>query len=524
MVLVDPAASESSVDAGPRPARRSSAHGALTLMIGTLASRVTGLLRNSIITQFFPAGVSDAFLTAFKVPNLFRELLAEGALTNSFVPVYRRVGEAERRRLAGALLGLLALLNGVLMLLAFLSAPLLARLLIGDPDLVDVELTTRLIRIVFPFLPAISFSALAMGILNAEERFLAPAWAPVMLNVVTVILMALFPGQALMLTLAHVLGGVAQLLVQVPALARNRLLPAVRSFWHPALAGVLLLMVPFAFTTGGRQLLNVLASNLVTDLFTGAQTAFTNADLFLSLMLGLFSISPALAYYSRLSAHAADEPEAFGPTLTEGLRLIALLTVPAGLALLLLAAPAVEVAFNWRALFGEPLDDARLLGSIAATAPLGLAVFPIGMFNLLVRTFYIRRRVAVPVLVVLATLAFQGALYLLLVGPYGLAGLSWGAVIAAWTQFLVTLSLVSRRERVPLADLMSLLRSVWLAAGSAFAAALLALSLVRPTEGWFGAVLELAVGGAVFGAAYLALGLLLGVRELRALLQRARPS
>lgn len=491
-------------------------------MIGTLASRITGLLRNSVLTQFFPPGVSDAFLTAFKVPNLFRELLAEGALTNSFVPVYRQVSEEERLRLSGSLLALLALVNGLLMLLAYLSAPILARLLIGDPDIVDVELTTLLIRIVFPFLPAISFAALAMGILNAEERFLAPAWAPVMLNVVTVVLMALFPGQALMLTLAHVLGGLAQLLIQLPALARAGLLPKVGSLWHPALGGVLLLMAPFAFTTGGRQLLNVLASNLVTGLFTGAQNAFVNADLFLSLMLGLFSISPALAYYSRLSAHAADEPTAFGPTLTEGLRLIAFLTVPAGLGLAVMAGPAVDVAFNWRSLFGRPLDDARLFGSIAATAPLGLAVFPIGMFNLLVRTFYIRRQALVPVMVVFATLMVQGALYLALAQRFGLVGLSWGAVIAAWGQLLVTLALVARREQLALRELLVLSGKVWAAAGAAAGAAFLVLAIATFPPGWFGSVLQLALGGSVFVGVYALAGWLLRVRELRALVSRLR--
>ncbi|MEX2541724.1 MAG: murein biosynthesis integral membrane protein MurJ [Trueperaceae bacterium] len=518
---MDPAASEPTVEVAGSAPRRSSARGALTLMVGTLASRVTGLLRSSILTQFFPAGVSDAFLTAFKVPNLFRELLAEGALTNSFVPVYRRVAGDERRRLTGALLGLLALVNGLLMLIAYLAAPLLARLLIDvDAGNVDVELTTRLIRIVFPFLPAISFSALAMGILNAEERFLAPAWAPVMLNVVTVTLMALFPGQAVILTLAHVLGGTAQLLVQLPALARNGLLPSARSLWHPALGGVLLLMAPFAFTTSGRQLLNVLASNLVTGLFEGAQNAFTNADLFLSLMLGLFSISPALAYYSRLSAHAVDQPESFGPTLTEGLRLIAFLTVPAGLALAVLAEPAVQVAFNWRTLFGPPLDDARLLGSIAATAPLGLAVFPIGMFNLLVRTFYVRRQVVTPVLVVLGTLVVQGTLYLLLVEPYGIAGLSWGAVAAAWAQLLVTLTLVARREGLALPELLRGLALVWLAALAAAAGTVGMLLLLGVSGGWSAELLEFTVGAIAFGAIYAVAGWLLGVSELRTLVAR----
>ena len=496
---------------------RSTRRGALTLMIGTLASRVTGLVRNSLLAQFFPTSVIDAFVTAFKVPNLFRELLAEGALTNSFIPVYKGLAPAEQRRLSGALLALLTLANGVLMLAAFLAAPLLAHLLISDAGNVDLELTTQLIRIVFPFLPAISFSALAMGILNAEERFLAPAWAPVALNVVTVTLMALFPGQAVMLALAHVFGGLAQLLVQLPALARSGLLPKPSALWHPAMGEVLLLMVPFTFTAGGRQVLNVVASNVITGIDAGAQGAFYLADLFLSLLLGLFSISPALAYYSRLSQHAATQDEAFAPTLVEGLRFITFLTVPAGLALTLLAAPSVDAVYNWRSLLGAPMDADLRAFTIAATLPLGLAVFPIGAFNLLVRAFYVRRSVRTPVLMVLGFLTLQGLLYVLLSRPYGIAGVSWATVIAAWTQLLVAAVLVARRERFGLAEWARQAARVGLAALVAAVAAAAVLTWVPLPAGWYGQIGRLALGGVTVVLVYLGLGAVLRIPELGAL-------
>src|SRR5690554_3721377 len=496
---------------------RSTRRGALTLMIGTLASRVTGLVRNSLLAQFFPTTVIDAFVTAFKVPNLFRELLAEGALTNSFIPVYKALAPAEQRRLSGALLALLAVANGVLMLGAFAAAPLLASLLISGVGHVDVELTTQLIRIVFPFLPAISFSALAMGILNAEERFFAPAWAPVALNVVTVTLMALFPGQAVMLALAHVFGGLAQLLVQVPALVRSGLLPKPGSLWHPAMGEVLVLMVPFTFTAGGRQVLNVVASNVITGIDAGAQGAFYLSDLFLSLLLGLFSISPALAYYSRLSHHAARGDAEFGPTLGEGLRLITFLTVPAGLALTLLAAPAVDAVYNWRSLFGAPMDAELRAFTIAATLPLGLAVFPIGVLNLLIRSFYVRRLVRPPVVLVLVFLTLQGLLYVALSRPFCIAGVSWATALAAWAQALVTAGLVARRERFGLGAWAAQAARVWLAALGALLAGWLALQAVPLPAGRFGQLGRLAVGGGAMVAAYLLLGVLLRVPELRAL-------
>ncbi|HZJ10241.1 MAG TPA: murein biosynthesis integral membrane protein MurJ [Trueperaceae bacterium] len=502
--------------------RTSSRRGALTLMGGTLASRVTGLVRNSLLAQFFPTVVIDAFVTAFKVPNLFRELLAEGALSNSFVPIYKRLAVDDARRLAGALLAMLVIVNGLLMGLAYLAAPSIARLLIADAGHVDVDLTVRLIRIVFPFLPAISFSALAMGILNAEERFLAPAWAPVALNVVTVTLMALFPGQALMLALAHVLGGVAQLVVQVPALIRSRLLPRLGALWHPALASVAMLMLPFAFTASGRQVLNVVASNVITGIDAGAQGAFYLADLFLGLALGLFSISPALAYYSRLSDHAVNEEASFGPTLSEGVRFISFLTVPAGVAMALLAAPAVDVVYNWRSLFGQPMDPALREYTIAATAPLGLAVFPLGVFNLLIRTFYIRGKVRTPVALVLLTLSFQGLLYVLLAPRFGVAGVASATAVGAWVQFAAAVLLVNRSERFAVGAFAWHAARIWVAALLAGGAAFLAVTLLPLPAGWYGSLAALVVAAVALVIVYALCGALLRLPELAALSRRLR--
>ncbi len=505
-------------EAKPRsaPAAASSRRGAFTLMGGTLASRVTGLVRNSLLAQFFPTPVVDAFVTAFKVPNLFRELLAEGALVNSFVPVYKRLEPADARRLSGAILSLLAVLNGLLMLGAYLTAPLLARLLIADAGHVDVELTTRLIRIVFPFLPAISFSALAMGLLNAEERFAAPAWAPVALNLVTVMLMAVFPGQAVMLAAAHVVGGLAQLVVQLPALARAGLLPRPRLPWHPALTSVALLMVPFAVTTSGRQVVNVVASNVVTGIDAGAQGAFYLADLFLSLGLGLFGISPALAYYSRLSAHAGRDESSFGPTLTEGVRLITFLSVPAGVAIAALAPQLVDVLYNWRSLFGQPMDPSLRAYTVEATVPLGLAVFPLAAHALLVRTFYVRSKVGPPVGIALAALTLQGVLYYLLAGPFGVTGVAAAVAVAAWVQVLSSAVFVSRREGFSLGAFGRHAAGAWFAAALAGAAAFLVARTVATSSSWAGSLLELVSGGLAFVLVYLGAAALLGLPELGA--------
>lgn len=487
-------------------------------MIGTLGSRVTGLVRNALFNQLFDREITDAFTVALKVPNLFRELLAEGALTNSFVPVYKDLSGDDAKRFSGALLAVLVVINAVLVLAAVLAAPWIVQLLLGGEGSVNEELAVVLTRIVFPFLAAISFSAWAMGILQAEERFFAPAWAPVALNVVTVVLMLAYPQQAVPLAVAFVLGGVAQFAFQVPFLRSAGLFPKWGGLWHPAMSGVLLLMLPFAFTTSGRQFLNVVATRILNDLPGGSQTAFYNADLFFSLALGLFSISPALAFYSRLADNAARDPDEFSVTLTQGLRFIAFLTVPAGLLLFAFAESAVQIVFN----FLGTLDRARLTFSVAATAPLGFAVFPMGLTNLLVRSFYVRRSVTVPIIVTVSFLGLQALLYAGMAPVYGIAGLSWATVIVAWAQFGLLLVIVSRRERLSLGAFVRHALLVWIAAGVAVAVGWTVATLLPLPAGLLGFVLKVLIGGGVSVIAYGSLALALRLPEMGALARRLR--
>ncbi len=483
-------------------------------MIGTLASRVTGLLRSSLLNQLFTPTVTDAFNVALRLPNLFRELLAEGALTNAFVPIYKRLPAAEAKRLAGALLSLLFVVNALLLLIAVWAAPAVVSFLLAKDSEVDLVLTVTLTRAVFPVLGALSFSALAMGILNAEERFFAPAWAPVVLNVITAVLMLVYPHQALMLAVAFVIGGAAQLAFQLPFLWRAGLFPPLVVWRHPQLGQVLLLMGPFTFTTGVRQFLNFVATNLLSRLPAGSVTAFSNADLFIGLALGLFSVSPSLAYYSRLAGEVANPP-AFRDTLLRGMRLITFLTVPAGLLLTLYAQPAVKAVFDWLPLFGgSGIDEATLALSVAALAPLGLSVFPVGLTAFLLRTFYVRQSVRVPVLITILNALLTAYFYWTLSGVYGIAGFSWATVLVNWFGLLILLVTVERRERFGLLGFLEQALRVWLASGLALGLAWVLASPVASLPGWWGAVLELVVGGGLSVILYLALCIRFAVPEV----------
>ncbi len=494
-------------------------------MGGTLASRVSGLVREVLLVALFPVRASDAFRLAWTVPNLFRELLAEGALTNAFIPIYQRLKGDDRRAFAGAMAGVLALVNAALVGLALMGAPFIVDLLLASGSNVDRDLAVLLLRITFPTLAAISLAALAMGVLNAEERFLAPAWAPVALNVVAIAAMLAFPGQAVVLAWGVVLGGIAQAAVQWPAMRRAGVTPRLGSLWHASMPLALALMAPFAFTTGARQFLNVVAQRIVSDaaLFPpGAVTAYALSAMLFSLALGLFAISPAVAYFSRLGNVAAEGGTAFRDTLAEGIRFIVLLSAPTGLVLYAFAEPSVRVVFELlRPAAGQ---DTTIALAVLAIAPLGLALAPAGLVNFLLRPFFVRGRVVAPVALSVAFTVATAGLFVLLAPRYGIAGLSWATALSMTLQTAVLLGWMTRAEGLDLRATLLYLARVGVAAVAAVAlaraVATAALGFVDAT-GWTLQLVELAIGGVVLVAAYAALGLALGIVPAGVLRRRA---
>jgi putative peptidoglycan lipid II flippase len=488
-------------------------------MGGTLASRFSGLAREVLMVALFPVRATDAFRIAWAVPNLFRELLAEGALTNAFVPIYQRLRGPDRRDFASAMAAVLALVNGVLLALALLVAPSVVDLLLASASNVDRELAITLLRFTFPVLGAISFSALAMGILQAEERFFAPAWAPVALNLAAILAMLVAPGEPQVLALGVVVGGVAQALVQWPAMVRSRLAPRMGRWWHPAMPAALSLMAPFAFTAGARQLLNVVAQRIVSNelLFpAGAVTAYALAAMLFSLVLGLFAISPATAFYARLGNLAASGSEAFTATLAAGARFILFLTVPVGTLTYLFADPAVRAIFELL----RPAAGQTVAIELAAqaTAPLGVALPAAGLVNYLLRPFYVRQRVWGPVALTVIFSVVTATLYLWLTPHFGIAGLSWAMAVSMSLQTLVLLYWLRRSEGLDLRGFAGQAVRVGFAALVAGMSARALVGLWLPMvswPSWWLAVATLLFAGSVALVLYAAIAYALKVPEAR---------
>jgi len=408
---------------------RSLRKNAAVVMAGTLASRAFGLLRQAVFNNLYPDLAKDAFNVAFRVPNLFREILAEGAVTNALVPVLKELeGEARRafvRRFFAFLLGA----NLAVLGLIELFAPFFAELLVARGSALDPGFVTTLVRWVAPFLLAISVAAFFSALLQAEERFFAPAFAPLAFNLVAVALMLALPKVAVAIAVAFVAGGFAQALVQWPFLRGVGLELRL----DPAVLRAASLMLPFLFTTSTRQVVNVVLTALLTTYPTAAVTGFYNAEIVYLMLLGLLSVSPAMAVFPRLAEHAAKgEARAFRTLLDQALFQVGVLLALASALAWALAPWVVAALFAWTPAF----SPANFRFSTEALLALSLAVFPWGLYAILLRAYYARERVGEAVRVSVP-LYLLNALGYYLLAPYGMFWLNLATVLAGWLGVLL---------------------------------------------------------------------------------------
>ena len=364
-------------------------HGLLksTTLVGsmTLLSRISGLAREIGFSYWFGAGmVMDAFIVAFKIPNLLRRFFAEGAFSQAFVPIiseYRATRSAEEvRELIERTSGTLALALFSITVLGVLAAPLL--ILIFAPGFLNddgrYELATDMLRLTFPYLFFISLTALAGGILNTYRRFAVPAFTPVLLNLVLIAFAAWVAPQmerpAMGLALGVFFAGVIQLGFQLPFLIRLGLLPRPRWGWaHQGVRRILKLMVPVIFGSSVAQI-NILFDTLIASfLVTGSISWLYYSDRLVEFPLGVFGIALATVILPNLSEqHATASREAFSATLDWALKLVLLLALPAALGLMLLAEPILTTVFYGGAFTEQDVGMASV--SLVAFAP-GLVGF-----------------------------------------------------------------------------------------------------------------------------------------------------
>jgi len=429
----------------------------LLMAVATGASRLLGLAREAAIAHRFGASAAyDAFLIAFFVPHFLRSLLAEGALSTAFVPIYTRlrVGgakgslgdssteyqEANEARLhngadaacqdsdrfASNLLSLLLIFFPVTVVVGILLAPAYVPFLASGFPAEKLSLAVTLARIVFPFIALIGLAAVFMGVLNARHRFFPASFAPVWFNVGMIVgvlvVSPAFPHQPILgLALGVLIGGAGQLLSQLPALRRLGfrfrftllpLHPAVREFGNRMAPAVVILAV---------AQINLLVDNkIASHLPDGGIAALQYAMRLFQLPLGVFAVSIATALLPRLSAAwARGETGRFSRYLGDGFIASAFVLLPAMVGLLVIGHDIICLLFEHGS-FG-PSDTVRTAGALSAYA---LGLLPYGLVYVQTRACYALGRTTLPLLACVGAVGVNVALDLILVGPMREAGLS----------------------------------------------------------------------------------------------------
>jgi len=378
----------------------------------TLISRVTGFLRDLIIARLFGAGLAtDAFFVAFRIPNLLRRLFAEGAFSQAFVPVlseYRtRQGEADTRTLVNrtatlltlALIGATALGVAAAPAIIYVSAPGFS----AEPAKFD--LTVAMLRVTFPYILFISLVSLAGGILNTWSRFAIPALTPTLLNLSFIFgalfLAPYFEPPVMVLAWAVFAGGVLQLALQLPSLAKIGMLPRPSLVLSdPGVRRILGLMAPAALGVSVSQVSLLINTIFASFLENGSVSWLYYADRLMEFPTALLGVALGTVLLPSLSKyHSASDEGEYSRLLDWGLRMTLMLAAPAAVALALLAAPLVMTLFHYGQ-FGERDVWMTRQALIAYSAGLlGLI-----LVKVLAPGFYARQNIATPVRIAIVTL------------------------------------------------------------------------------------------------------------------------
>lgn len=427
----------------------------------TSMSRVLGLVRDQVQSYYFGAGsVTDAFIAAFRVPNLLRDLFAEGALSSAFVPTFtaerERAGAERAWRLANRVITALTLVLGALAVVIALGAPWILRVYVAGFPPEKLDLAVTMTRILAPFLLFVALAAVAMGVLNTCGKFFVPALAPASFNVAVILgVVTLSPllrefglEPGLSLAIGALIGGAMQFLVQVPPMYREGFRFRFELvFRDPGLRRIAWLMLPATLGLAATQI-NILVDTVLASMFgDGPITYLSLAFRLMQLPIGLFGVAIATANLARVSRDAArGDQEGLRRNVAASVRAAALLTLPATFGLIALREPIVRLLFQHGRFDVD--DSARTAGAVLCYA---LGLFAYAVTKIQVPTFYALGDTKTPVKASVSAVAIKiGASFafiaiLMRLGLDGFLGLALSTSLAAWINFC-WLALALRRK------------------------------------------------------------------------------
>jgi putative peptidoglycan lipid II flippase len=461
--------------------------GAARVAGGILVTRVLGYVRERVFAYYFGNGIAaDAFRAALRIPNALRNLLGEGTLSASFIPVYARLDEHNKdaaRALAGAILGLLLLASGLLAVIGILFAPAITALVAQGFDGARRELTTVLVRILFPMTGLMVVSAWCLGILNTHRRFFLPYAAPALWNIAGIAAMvggaAWLSGEglyglSLALAWGTVAGSVLQVLIQLPTCWRLlRGIPVRVSFAPDGVRSVISAWFPLVIGAGVAQISGLVDTFLGSFTGVGGLASIGYAQLVQVLPISLFGVSVAAVALPDLSRDAIAERGGAGGAndqlrarIALGFRRIAYFVIPSAFACAALGPTIIGTLFQTGRF---DADDTKFVGGVLAAYGIGL--LGQSSVKLFASGFYAQRDTRTPVRIAIVALVASGFLSWFFMGRFGPAGIALGSSIGGTLNTILLLRGLDARIGTVLQ------RTDWRTLGLVVVAGLLAAAL-----------------------------------------------
>ncbi len=427
----------------------------------TLLSRVTGLLRENLTASLFGANAfTDAFFVAFRLPNLLRRLFAEGAFSQAFVPILAEArARGEETGDPGHMQALVDRVATVLFwtvttvsLLGVAAAPLLVYAMASglgrDPAAFDAAVIMT--RWMFPYIVFVSMVALSAGILNTWRRFAVPAFTPVLLNLCFIgsalWLPPYFDPPVLALCAGVLLGGIAQLAIQLPALRRIGILPRVgvrvgAALRDPYTRRILTLMAPAALAVSVAQLSLIINTHIASRLSAGSVSWISYGDRLMEFPTALLGVALGTVLLPSLSrAAAAAETTEFSALIDWGLRLAVVFAIPCMIGLALMAEPLTALLFHYGRFTARDV-------AMTSAAVLGYSAGLLGLITIKVLApgFYAKQDIRTPVRIGIAVLVATQLMNLVFVPWLAHAGLAWSISVGASVNAALLLTGLIRR-------------------------------------------------------------------------------
>ncbi len=421
--------------------------------LATLVSRILGFIRDIVIAQLFGVYLyAQAFVIAFKLPNLFRDLVGEGATNSAIIPVFSEYlakdKKAEFWELCNILMNLLLVILAGITVFGIIFSPVLVRLIapgfVDDPALLAA--TVKLNRLIFPYILLIGLAAYFMGILNSLRHFIVPAFAPCLLNI-AIIVCALVWGEGIKgLASGVLIGGLLQLVIQIPILYRKGFrFSLTNKFNHPAIKKIGKLMTPRLFSSAIYQLNNFVDSifgSLAFIVGNGAVAALYFSYRLIQFPLGIFGNSLAQAILPTLSLQAvnSEDRQKFKDTLFFGLRSILFIMIPASFGFMVLSRPIIAGLFG-----GGKFNAYSVEITSGALFFYSIGLFAYGATRILQCGFFALKDTFTPTIVSAVSLVINIILNTLFMFPMKINGLALATSVSGIINFLILFYLIDKK-------------------------------------------------------------------------------